>query len=56
MRVSKSLARTLALVLFALSLLGGCKRSEDAFDDRTLEKRPITETVRPEDRRDAFRP
>jgi hypothetical protein len=44
--------------LAAASLLSvtGCQRSQDAFDDRTLEKRPHVETVKPEDRKDAFRP
>ena len=44
--------------LAAASLLAmtGCQRSQDAFDDRTLEKRPHVETVKPEDRKDAFRP
>lgn len=48
--------RRLVLAAFLLLSLGACKRSEDAFDDRTLEKRPHTETVKPEDKRDAFRP
>ena len=42
--------------LTALVLLGGCRRSQDVFDDRTLEKRPHVETVKPDDRKDAFRP
>ena len=44
------------LAVFGLMLLGGCRRSEEVFDDRTLEKRPHVETVKPEDRKDAFRP
>ena len=40
----------------SLLLQSGCQRSQDAFDDRTLEKRPHVETVKPEDRKDAFRP
>ena len=43
----------LAAILLAVS---ACKRSEDALDDRTLEKRSHVETVKPEDRKDAFRP
>jgi hypothetical protein len=47
----------LALPLAALlAAVPGCKRSEDAFDDRTLEKRSHVETVQPTDRKDAFRP
>ncbi len=48
-----------ALFIFlaaALLSVSGCKRSEDAMDDRTLEKRSHVETVKPEDRKDAFRP
>ena len=49
--------KLLQLVLAALALgLSGCHRSEDAFDNRTLEKRPLVETVKPEDRGDMFRP
>lgn len=53
-----SLKRTLVLLAVAVSLtvLAGCRRSEEVFDDRTLEKRPVVETVKPEDRKDAFRP
>lgn len=40
----------------SLMMQTGCQRSQDAFDDRTLEKRPHVETVKPEDRKDAFRP
>jgi hypothetical protein len=47
----------LVLILpIAAIFIGGCKRSESAFDGRTLEKRPHVETVAPEDRKDAFRP
>ena len=47
-----------ALLAVSLSLLAlsGCKRSDEAYDDRTLEKRPHTESVKPVDRKDAFRP
>ncbi|MGD0088449.1 MAG: hypothetical protein ABSE73_00885 [Planctomycetota bacterium] len=44
------------LAVIALSLLGGCKRGDDPPDDRTLEQRPHVETVKPDDRKDAFRP
>lgn len=48
---------TLAVCLLAVALsAAGCRRSQDAFDDRTLEKRSHVETVRPEDKKDAFRP
>ncbi|HYG76274.1 MAG TPA: hypothetical protein VEK08_14815 [Planctomycetota bacterium] len=46
----------LLAVLGSMLAVSGCKRSQDAFDDRTLEKRPHTESVRPADRKDAFRP
>ena len=46
----------LLLAVIALTWLGGCRRSNDVLDDRTLEQRPHVETVKPEDRRDAFRP
>ena len=55
----KSKLRTILFTCLALSGLvvqTGCHRSEDAYDDRTLEKRPHTETVKPDDRRDVFRP
>ncbi|HYF49597.1 MAG TPA: hypothetical protein VEJ63_09340 [Planctomycetota bacterium] len=48
-----------AAALFAISMVitaSGCKRSDDHRDARTLEQRPHTETVRPVDRSDAFRP
>ena len=50
--------RAVLFVFLAAALLAAyaCKRSEDAFDDRTLEKRSHVETVKPEDRKDAFRP
>jgi len=44
------------LALGGLVVQTGCHRSEDAYDDRTLEKLPHTETVKPDDRHDAFRP
>ena len=44
------------LAVTAVTLLGGCHRSEEVLDDRTLEKRPHVETVKPDDRKDAFRP
>ena len=44
------------LAVLALSWLCGCHRSDEAGDDRTLEKRPHVETVKPDDRKDAFRP
>ena len=50
------LACLACLALGALTATSGCHRSEDAFDDRTLEQRPHVETVKPEDRKDAFRP
>ncbi|HEY3323450.1 MAG TPA: hypothetical protein VGP72_23555 [Planctomycetota bacterium] len=46
----------LAAVGCALLLSAGCKRSEEAMDDRPLEKRSFMETVKPDDRKDAFRP
>ncbi len=39
-----------------LSALSGCKRSEEAYDNRTLEKRSHVETTKPDDRKDPFRP
>ena len=50
--------RCLIVSSIAAGLLSvsGCQRSQDAFDDRTLEKRPHVETVKPDDRKDAFRP
>ncbi len=44
-----------ALVLIALQT-AGCHRTEDDFDDRTLAQRPHVETMKPEDRKDIFRP
>jgi len=47
----------LACVLLSLALTAaGCHRSEDDFDDRTLAQRPHVETMKPEDRKDIFRP
>jgi len=51
---AKAFAAFLCISLLVAS--SGCKRSEDASDTRTLEQRPHTETVRPVDRSDAFRP
>lgn len=51
-QASKFMLLIPVVTLFA----GGCKRSEEAGDDRTLERRPHVETVKPEDRKDAFRP
>jgi hypothetical protein len=50
--------RSALLAAVALSLVGisGCKRDDDAHDNRTLEKKPHVETVKPVDRSDAFRP
>lgn len=47
-----------AVLFFALMLVGaaGCHRTEDDFDDRTLAKRSHVETVKPDDRKDIFRP
>jgi hypothetical protein len=45
-----------AVVAASLVLAAGCQRSEEVHDDRTLEKRSHVETVKPEDRKDAFRP
>jgi hypothetical protein len=46
----------LAGLLLALAATG-CKRGhEEDFNDRTLEKRPHVETVRPENKADPFRP
>lgn len=60
MKALRSVAtRCLLLGSVAAGLLviqPGCQRSQEAFDDRTLEQRPHVETVKPEDRRDAFRP
>jgi len=44
------------LAILALSCLYGCHRSDEAGDDRTLEKRSHVETVQPDDRKDMFRP
>jgi len=51
-------AKNVLLISLAAVLIGlcGCKRSEEDFDNRTLEKRPVTDTVKPVDRSDAFRP
>jgi hypothetical protein len=47
----------LILAGFVLAISAtGCKRSEEDFDNRTLEKRPHTETVKPENKADPFRP
>lgn len=53
---SKKLALC-GLLLLALTQFTGCiHRTEDDFDDRTLAQRPHVETVKPEDRKDIFRP
>jgi len=39
-----------------LCAFSGCKRSEEAYDNRTLEKRSHVETTKPDDRKDPFRP
>ena len=50
------LARILLLAV-VLAVLQGCNRGQDStFDDRTLDKLPVVDTVQPEDRRDPFRP
>jgi len=46
----------LVLATVLLSVLSGCKRSEENYDDRTLEKRSHVESVQPVDRKDPFRP
>jgi hypothetical protein len=55
MKTKYALKLALAGLVLCLTAVG-CKRSEDDFDNRTLEKRPHTETVRPEDKKDPFRP
>ena len=49
-------ALALFTVVTLVSLLSGCKRSEEAYDNRTLEKRSHVETTAPDDRKDPFRP
>jgi hypothetical protein len=56
MRTLSKLRPVALLAVLALGLLSGCHRSDDAGDDRTLEKRSHVETVKPEDRKDMFRP
>lgn len=56
MRKLSLIAAASVCAAVALAVLSGCRRSEEVFDDRTLEKRPHVETVKPEDRKDAFRP
>ncbi len=56
MRAALRRKTAMLVALTAIVLLGGCRRSEEVFDDRTLEKRPHVETVKPDDRKDAFRP
>ena len=55
----RSSRKVIAILVFlsgsVLAGLSGCHR-EDTSDDRTLERRPHTETVAPEDRSNAFRP
>lgn len=57
----RTISRSVKTAVFAVLTAGllaatGCKRSEEVHDDRTLEKRSHVETVKPEDRKDAFRP
>ena len=54
----RTLKKIFALGFLALAIvqLTGCRRSEDDFDDRTLAQRPHVETVKPDDRKDIFRP
>jgi hypothetical protein len=49
-------AATAAVLVLLATALTGCRRSEEAYDDRPLEKRSHVETVQPVDRKDAFRP
>ena len=47
----------ICLLLFGVLLsMAGCRRSEEDFDDRTLEKRSHVETVKPDNKEDPFRP
>ncbi len=52
-RYGRIAALTAVLLVLGVS---GCSRSQADLDDRTLEKRSFIETVRPEDRKDPFRP
>lgn len=55
--LSKMTKLVLACVLAVIVIeTTGCHRSEDDFDDRTLAQRPHVETMKPEDRKDIFRP
>jgi hypothetical protein len=54
-KVSKGLM-LMSLALLGLATLSGCKRSEEAYDNRTLEKRSHVESVKPDNRADPFRP
>jgi hypothetical protein len=45
-----------AFALVALVCAPGCERNTTTLDDRTLENRPLSETERPVDKRDPFRP
>lgn len=54
-KVSKGLM-LMALLAAGLVSLAGCKRSEEAYDNRTLEKRSHVESVKPDNRADPFRP
>jgi hypothetical protein len=54
--MSKYRNALLAASVMALIGISGCKRDDDAHDNRTLEKKPHVETVKPVDRSDAFRP
>ncbi|MEI6236070.1 MAG: hypothetical protein WCT04_23695 [Planctomycetota bacterium] len=51
----KNMVLAFALIMTVLGTVG-CHRTEDDFDDRTLAKRPHVETMKPEDRKDIFRP
>lgn len=52
------LKKTVLLAALTLIVVGttGCHRGEQDFDDRTLAQRPHVETVKPDDRKDIFRP
>jgi hypothetical protein len=56
---SAKLLKCSCIVILAVAgwLLPGCLRqNESDFDNRTLEKKPVVETVKPDSRRDPFRP
>ena len=54
--MSMTKGKVILVLMAALAALPGCRRSEEAFDDRPLEKRPHVETVKPIDKADPFRP